>query len=179
MKKSLILILVTIALLAVGFYLNSPKNDNRNTSKSGNIKWVDSPDLQVGPIRRESFSDEQVDQIREIHKIMGKYDGQTIEKWVDDFRRDMNPDREIAIWQSMAKAMSDVEKRSGHNDVKNKESYKIVLMSSMAPYEQAKDHMMINGIPEDEIISIYKLFSRYYSATAQQGDAPEPASPAR
>jgi hypothetical protein len=167
--------IIVICLASLGtFYYFIDKNNNPNE-----IQWIDSANIQQGPIRRDSLSEIQISKIMEIYKVMGKYDGQPIEKWIDDFKRDMNPDREIAILEAMASAMVDVENRMGFNDEKKRESYKIVLMSSMAPYDQAKDHIKIPGLSEEEIIEIYKLFGKYYNNSAQQGDAPEPASPAR
>ena len=158
MKKLHLAIITTIGLVCIGslYYIFSEKK------KYNEIQWIDPAKIQQGPIRRDSLSEDQVSKIMDIHKVMGKYDGQPIEKWIDDFKRDMNPDREIAIWQAMARAMVDVENRPGYCDEKKKESYKIVLMSSMAPYEQAKDHMKISGISEGEIMEIYMLFGKYY-----------------
>lgn len=37
-----------------------------------------------------------------IYKTFYEVDSSPLEKWIEDFKRDMNPDREIAIWERMA-----------------------------------------------------------------------------
>jgi hypothetical protein len=35
--------------------------------------------------------------LRKIHTILSEVDGQSVEKWAEDFKRDADPDRELAI----------------------------------------------------------------------------------
>lgn len=66
------------------------------------IKNVKVADLVSGPIRNE-LTPKQKARIKVIHEVFLEVFPATLEESFDDFRRDMHPDREIAIWESMAK----------------------------------------------------------------------------
>jgi hypothetical protein len=70
----------------------------------GRVEWVDPKTIQPGPIRHEKLSEKQMERIRTLQATFVEVDGHPLDKWVDDFKRDQDPDREIRIWERMAKA---------------------------------------------------------------------------
>jgi hypothetical protein len=60
--------------------------------------------LRVAPIRHEKLTPEQELRARAIHETFYEQDPRSLAKALEDFRRDMHPDREIAIWERMAEA---------------------------------------------------------------------------
>ena len=100
--------------------------------QSGQTQWVDPNELQQGPIQRETLTAEQLQRIAAIRETFVEIDDQTIEQWVDNFKRDLNPDSELAIWERMAKAYSRYCDHRQLDLETKKEVYKVVLLRSMA-----------------------------------------------
>ena len=75
--------------------------------------------------------------ISAIRSVFAEIDGQTIDQWADNFKRDANPDDELAIWERMANAYSlYCDKRENLNLETRKEVYKVILLRSMASPEE-------------------------------------------
>ena len=105
--------------------------------RTGETQWIDPNELQQGPIRRESLTAEQMKRISAIRSVFAEIDGQTIDQWADNFKRDANPDNELAIWERMANAYSlYCDKRENLNLETRKEVYKVILLRSMASPEE-------------------------------------------
>lgn len=99
-------------------------------------EWIDPALIQLGPIRRESLTKEQEQRIRRIREIFTEVRPSPEEKWFDDFKRDADPDREIAIWERMARAYQQYcSKRQISREAK-KEVFTLLLMRSAAPEEE-------------------------------------------
>ena len=54
--------------------------------------------MQQGAIRHEPFSEEIRDHLRHIENAFAEHCDLTLEEWEDGFRRDVSPEREIALW---------------------------------------------------------------------------------
>src|SRR5262245_32394266 len=82
----------------------APKGQPTATTEGGRVEWVDPKTIQPGPIRRDALSDEQMARIRALQAVFVEVDGQTDEQWADNFKRDADPDKELRVWERMAKA---------------------------------------------------------------------------
>lgn len=65
-------------------------------------KNVDPKSLQLGPIRHNELSDDLVGRTRLIRAALIHVYPQTMEFWLDGFKRDMNPHKEIEFWEHTA-----------------------------------------------------------------------------
>src|SRR5262245_17247039 len=65
------------------------------------VQWVDPAKLQPGPVRHEQLSADQLERIKKLQQTFREVDAMPLEKWVDDFKRDADPDREIRIYEGM------------------------------------------------------------------------------
>lgn len=45
-----------------------------------------------------------MERVRKLQAVFVEVDSQSVEQWVDGFKRDLNPDRELDIGETMAKA---------------------------------------------------------------------------
>lgn len=63
---------------------------------------IDPRDLEKGPIRHESLSDELVSRIRVIRAALLRVYPQSMENWLDGFKRDMHPEPEIVWWERLS-----------------------------------------------------------------------------
>ena len=66
------------------------------------LVWVLPDQLQESPIQHPPFDDDIRNYIRDIQAAFSEHRGLTIDEWEDGFRRDSNPEREIALWSHAA-----------------------------------------------------------------------------
>lgn len=62
------------------------------------LVWLLPDQLQQGPIRHPPFDEGIRDYIRQIHRAFAEHRSLSFEEWEEGFRRDANPEREIALW---------------------------------------------------------------------------------
>jgi hypothetical protein len=66
------------------------------------LVWVLPSDLQAGEVRHPPFSEDMRKHIREIKSAFAEHHPLTMEEWEDGFRRDANPQAQIALWSHAA-----------------------------------------------------------------------------
>lgn len=139
--------------------LLSSCNGEPQTQKSkteGRLEWVDPNSIQPGPIQRDALSDNQMDRIRALQSLFVEVDGQPLEKWVDDFKRDADPDRELRVWERMAKAYGAYcNGRTLSPDAK-KDVYRIVLLRSMSSEKDVLERVELKVLSRDDAIAVMK-----------------------
>jgi hypothetical protein len=62
------------------------------------VVWLRPELLKQGEIRHPPFSEEIRDYLRRIQGAFAEHRPLTLADWEDGFRRDANPEREIALW---------------------------------------------------------------------------------
>lgn len=69
---------------------------------SGEVVWAMPAGFVPSPIKHPEFDEGTRDYIRQIQVAFAEHRPLTFEEWEDGFRRDDNPEREIAIWSHAA-----------------------------------------------------------------------------
>ncbi|MDB2686737.1 hypothetical protein N9Y42_05955 [Mariniblastus sp.] len=127
--------------------------------QSGEIKWIDPNKLQQGPIQRDSLTAEQMDRIAALRKVFVEIDGQTIDQWTDNFKRDLNPDSELAIWERIANAYSSYcDKHEKLTLETKKEVYKVALLRSMTSADEVIARLKLASLTEQDAREIMAGF---------------------
>ena len=62
--------------------------------------------IQQGPVRHSKISDDLDARIRNFSAVFTEVYSLTHEEWLDGFKRDLNPENEVEIWEDMATAYS-------------------------------------------------------------------------
>lgn len=62
------------------------------------LVWVNASKLEPATIKHASFDQEARSYIQQLQRIFSEHYRLSVEEWEDGFRRDSNPEREIAIW---------------------------------------------------------------------------------
>lgn len=70
--------------------------------RSAKRELCDPRDLKISPIRHEKLPDQLICRIRLIRAALLVPYPQTMEYWLDGFKRDMHPHKEIEIWEHIA-----------------------------------------------------------------------------
>ena len=60
---------------------------------------VDPREVQQGPIRHETLPDELISRVRLIRAALLSVYPNSMEFWLDGFKRDVHPDQEIMWWE--------------------------------------------------------------------------------
>ena len=98
--------------------------------------------IRPGPIRHESLSDELLERIRVIFKLIGPYLDMNLEQFELGFMRDAHPDNEVAIWARIAAAWHTYHKNFTDlkrlPDEEEKGLVKALLLTSMGIDDPAK-----------------------------------------
>ncbi|HZP04053.1 MAG TPA: toll/interleukin-1 receptor domain-containing protein [Terracidiphilus sp.] len=67
--------------------------------KSSRAQWVDPAIIKSGPIRHNDLSSELVGRIRLIRASLLGIHTHSMSAWLDGFKRDADPSREVAVWE--------------------------------------------------------------------------------
>jgi hypothetical protein len=89
--------------------------------------WVKADDLQPNEYQHPPFSDEVRALIRTLMaNLRGVYD-LTLEAWEDGFRRDANPNREIAIWLVHAERLRAILDAESFSDEDARQLFRLMM----------------------------------------------------
>jgi hypothetical protein len=124
----------------------------------GRVEWVDPKTIQPGPIQGDALSDEQMARIRALQAVFVEVDGQAVEQWVDNFKRDADPDKELRVWERMAKAYRTYCGGKHLSAAAKKDVYRVVLLRSMASEQDVLERVKLNELSRDDAIAVMKGF---------------------
>ena len=120
---------------------------------------MDPNKLTPGPIQHAKLTDEQLARITHVQKVFHEVDSSPLEKWVDDFKRDVHPDNEITIYENMATAYEAFATSKALSIDAKKEVYQVVLLRSGAPEVDVIAHLKLKVLTEKDAREIMAHFS--------------------
>ena len=133
--------------------------DRASSPPDREVKSIDPKKVEPGPIRHANLTGEQMSRVQRVQKIFSEVDPSPLEKWVEDFRRDVNPDRELAIWEEMAKAYETFTTSKSLTPDQKKEVFQVVLMRSAAPADEALKNLDLKILTEKDAREIMAVFT--------------------
>ena len=122
-------------------------------------QWIDPSKLTPGPIQHANLTDEQLARVTHVQKVFHEVDSSPLEKWVEDFQRDVNPDSEIKIYENMATAYEAFTTSKTLSIDAKKDVYQVVLLRSAAPEEDVIAHQKLKVLTEKDAREIMAHFS--------------------
>ena len=69
--------------------------------------WVRPADLKTQDAPVSELTTEQVDRIRRFKELLGDHDPSSLEEAVEGFKKDQDPEREILVWEQIARIYTD------------------------------------------------------------------------
>lgn len=156
-----ILVAASSTLVAGGCGKESPSSAAPQSPKgepSPKIEWVDPASVQPGPVLRDSLTKEQEQRIRRVREVFVDVDSSPEEKWFNDFKRDVDPDREIAVWERMAQAYKRYCSTRTINQEAKKEVFGILLLRSSALEEEVLKHHKLRVLSPEEAREVMRDF---------------------
>jgi len=57
---------------------------------------------QKGPVRHPALPEDLIQRIKVFKEILAEVDNMTLDEVIDDFNRDLHPEKEVAVWERIA-----------------------------------------------------------------------------
>jgi hypothetical protein len=111
-------------------------------------KQIKVSDVEVGPMRHPALPGGFIERIKAFKEILGDTDALSLEKTIDGFKRDTNPESELIIWERIA---STFHIFLSHNPTADptvrQEIYSVLLGASMGQ----EDWSSIKHLTKDQV----------------------------
>jgi hypothetical protein len=107
---------------------------------------IDPKDLRKGPIRHEALSDEMVSRVRAIRAALLRVHPQSMEVWLDGFKRDAYPEKEILWWEHLSACFLEYFWTKCQNDEQAKAAFRLLLQIGLSGQTQPNF-----GLSEDHV----------------------------
>ncbi|MCR1000946.1 GIY-YIG nuclease family protein [Serratia rubidaea] len=118
-----------------GVSIDNPVNipdiiDESELQDTKSYHWVNVDDICLQSMFFSTLTNDQERRISIVHKILGSVYSESLSTWMDDFRKDGFPEREIKVWEGIAKAYLKVDSRFSLSNNSAREAYNLLLMRS-------------------------------------------------
>lgn len=103
-------------------------------------KWVNPGKLagaKGAGVRRSKLSDDQKERIRKVRWQLKEHDEQTYEEWIRNFEGDMTPERELRIWEALARTYMAETSLRFHSKKERRQLFGVLLTSTMCGSPEA------------------------------------------
>lgn len=100
--------------------------------------WIDANKLQMSEIVHEELDEALIKDIVEIREILLEHRNISMEEWEDGFKRDQNPDKEVALWLNAARTYRDMV---GHLETAEErdELYTLIVVCLNSPKDSLEN----------------------------------------
>jgi hypothetical protein len=120
------------------------------------VQWIDPSTVKPGPIRREALSAEQMERVRKLQRVFADVNRSSVDEWVDNFKRDVHPDRELDIWEAMAKAYTAYCSKHTLSPEARMDVYRVVLLRSMASEQDVLERVELKVLTKDQAVEVMR-----------------------
>jgi hypothetical protein len=138
----------------------SPETSQETGTVKTDHGWINTNRLEAGELKHDTLSQAQMADIERLHSIFSEVDGADLASWVEDFKRDADPNREIAIWEAMAVAYEGYCEGKELDIKTKKEVYMLVLLRSSAEAGEVLKHIQLRFLSKQEALKVmdgYKM----------------------
>ncbi len=155
-----ILRLLFVFLFGITASCSSHESDSNvdDTQTKGESEFMDPNVILQGPVLRDTLSNEQMKQIDYLHATFKEVHTVSKEKWIEDFKRDQNPDQEIEIWSAMASTYNAYCSDKNLDIDTRQEVFKVVLMRSMMEPKEVLEKSNLQKISHKEAMEVMNAY---------------------
>lgn len=121
-------------------------------------KMVNATDLKPNEIQRDQLSEEQLRRIKKLRETFAEVDRSSLEKWIDNFKRDADPDSEIAIWERVAVAYTNYCSQRQLTLEAKGDVFRVLVLRSMTSDEEAVKTLKLKVLSADEARKIMREY---------------------
>lgn len=99
-----------------------------------------------------------MERIYKLRDALAEVERSPIEKWVDNFKRDADPDKELVVWEKIVDGYSrNCSKRPLSIEAKE-DIFQLLLLRSMAPEQEVLNQIKLKTLTVDEAKETLKEF---------------------
>lgn len=155
---------VSLSIVVVLFFIGCQDKQEEKLGASNKVQWVDPKTIQLAPIQHDQLTEEQLKRITVIQQTFAEVDPTPLQGWIEDFKRDHDPDREIIIWEIMADAYERYLRKHSLRFEQKKEVFGILLIRSGASEDDAMAHLKVKELSETEVKEVMQSFTEAIEA---------------
>ncbi len=160
MKNFLLYITITLLITSC----NSSGNKGLKVTsidQNNKVETVDPEEIHAGAIQHDTLSEEQVKKITLIQSTFAEVLPVSLDKTLDDFKRDIDVDSEIKVWLNMVDAYNKyLNLKQGKLDLNRKqEVFNLILSRSMMPANEAIANVKPTLLTEKEVQEVLRFYT--------------------
>ncbi len=134
---------------------------NSPSEKPKETQTINVNEIRQHEIVHEELTQDQLAKIKKIYTVFHEVEKASLEETITDFKRDVYPDNEIAIWLTMADAYQNyLKSKNDELDLETKtEVYRLILSRSMMSDEEVIKNSDLTKLSINEakkVLSFYK-----------------------
>ncbi len=128
-------------------------------------------DIRPGPVRHLTLPPFLMLRIQHLWEVFGEYQPCDLAGWIEGFQRDLHPEREVAIWEGMARALTEFSKGRTLSPEARKEVYLLLLVSTTATDEGIRDQLQkTQHLNPDDLREVIRVHAKAWSEIQQETD---------
>jgi hypothetical protein len=145
-----------VAILSCG----SDKNEPPEARKGEAVDWESVPASKIvkSPVRHDSLTESQIVRIKHIQEVFREVYPLSTGEWIDGFRRDMEPEGEIVLWEELARAYSLFLNEYNLSMSQKHEVYAVLMKRSMMAPDRVLDELTLNYISTEQAMRVMELY---------------------
>ena len=121
---------------------------------------IDPKDIQLSPYRHKELPPALLQRIRATTDTFEKIDGITYERAVDLYKRDLDPESNLVLWEEMARAYKEFCKNRCTSKAEQSDVYRSLLLRSMLSEDESIRRSKLLVLTTEEArraMSLYRL----------------------
>ena len=103
--------------------------------------------LQKGPLQRPALPEDLLQRIQAFKEILAEVDNMTLDEVIDDFKRDLHPEKEVAVWDIADIYQLYLLHNPADDPAVKHDVFSVLLMTSLG----VKDWSGIQHLDQDQI----------------------------
>lgn len=152
MKNRLIILALTSALLFV-------ISCNDNTKEGNEAITAETNNLNANAFENLELTSSQTENIQLIHHAFEDVYPVSYEETLNNFKKDLNIDREIELWLIMKSTYEQVLREKDFTGLEQKrEVFQLILLRTMMRNEEVKQKVIINELDPEDVDYVLEKF---------------------
>lgn len=119
---------------------------------------VDPNTIQLSPHRHTKLPSALLVRIKETTDVFEKIDGISYERAVDLYKRDLNPEENLVLWEEMARAYKLFCQDRCATGQEQQDVYRSLLLRTMYPADEALRRVKLQALKRAEAAAVMRLY---------------------
>lgn len=117
---------------------------------------MDISNLKKGPIQHSSLPTNFIERVRDFKQALAEVENMTLEETLDNFSRDANPEKELLLWERIARLYKNYVSQEKIVATNIKREVFTVLLSTSVDVEDFRDIKFLTSDQIQYIVNSYR-----------------------